>query len=265
MVVKLSDSPIPLIIQADKCNPIDITDSNVVFELPELPSSLDLILQMLGPIRTERPRTFVDDRTSLCLPKRIVEAADFSGLDFSTLTKIQIVDFGQTFFQDQPPPSLGTPIDYFPPEICFGYSPSSSSDIWSLACVLYKVECGSFLFPTFFEIFEFLVGTAVCYLGPLPEEWKGRFLFEEYGYREEGKPMNRSEVTWWFSDKFPDKSIDDRLTKEAPHLSNRQREDFVRLLRDMVVYEPEKRLSATDVVERLGESVFPDELAQPGG
>ena len=115
------------------------------------------------------------------------------------------------------------------------------------------------MFPTFFRIFEALISTVVGYLGPLPQEWKGRFMFDEYGYREPGRAQNRIEPAWWFEDKHPEKSIDSRLSQDAPHLLIRQKGEFVRLLLDMVAYEPEKRLSAADVVQRLRSAVIMDE------
>lgn len=237
----------------------DLTDLNIVFELPDLSSvSPEDLYHILGPIKTERPQLFRDTE-SPHPPKRMVEAANFSGLDFSTLTKIRLIDFGESFFTDQPPSSLGAPIDFFPPEICFGYTPSPKSDVWSLACVLYSVETSSFLFPTGFRIFGILVGTIVGYLGPLPEQWKGKFMNETYGYRENGVLKHDTEPPWWYTDEFTDKSIADRLSTEAPHLSNLQREQFLRLIQEMVVYEPDERVSSVDVARRLRDLIFQDE------
>ncbi|RYP83309.1 hypothetical protein DL769_001396 [Monosporascus sp. CRB-8-3] len=244
----------------------DLTASNVVFELPDIQSmSLDRLFELLGPIRKERlelpngPRSSRAPPRSLHAPKQLVERAALSGLNYSLLTRVRIVDFGQAFFVNHPPPSLGIPIDFFPPELCFGYLPSQKSDIWHLACVLYKVHCKPFIFPTFFQIFEVLVSTIVSYLGPLPRHWKGCFNFDKYGYKELGKEQNTTEPTYWFEDKPPEKSIISRLSTEAPHLTTRQQEEYVCLLHDMLAYEPESRISAKDVVKRLNSPAFLDE------
>ncbi|KAK1770396.1 kinase domain-containing protein [Phialemonium atrogriseum] len=192
-------------------------------------------------------------------PKQVVQTPEFSGLDYSSLAFVRIVVFGQAFFADRPPPSLGVPIDFFPPELCFGYLPSTKSDIWQLACILYIVHAKVPMFSTFFRIFGILIGTVVGYLGPLPQQWKGRFMFEKYGYREPGRAQSRTEPAWWFEDKHSEKSIDSRLFQEAPHLSVRQKGEYVRLLHDMVAYEPEQRLSAADAVQRLRSAAFLDE------
>lgn len=207
------------------------------------------LLELLGPIVTENLTP--NGPPSPHGPKMVVQTASLSGLDYSLLTWVRIIDFGQAFFVDHPPSSLGIPIEYFSPELCFGYLPSTKTDIWQLACVLYKAQSESFLFPTFFRIFGIFIGTVVSYMGPLPQHWKGRFNFDEYGYYEEGRLKNSTEPDWWYEDKPPENSHDDRLCKEAPHLSILQRKEFVRLLHDMVAYEPEDRPSAPEVILRL--------------
>ena len=231
----------------------DLTPSNVLLELPDIQSmSLDRLYEFLGPIKSEK-LTRPNGRRSPFGPNSVVQAPDLSGLDYSSSPRVQIVDFGQAFFTDRPPLRLGTPINFFPPEICFGYSPSTKSDVWGLACVLYQVHANGYMFPCFFRVFEILVSTVARFMGPLPQSWKGRFDFDEYGQidpPESGREPNKTDPAHWF-DKTPDKSIDGRLSKDALHLSTRQREAFVRLLNEMVAYDPEKRLSAVDVTRRL--------------
>lgn len=95
-----------------------------------------------------------------------------------------------------------------------------------------------------------IVGQAVDFLGPLPQQWKGKFDFAEYGYREPGKTPNTTDSEWWFEAKQSETTIEGRLTREATHLSIHQREGYARLLHDMTAFEPEKRLSATEVMRR---------------
>ncbi|KAM4057490.1 kinase [Hirsutella rhossiliensis] len=229
----------------------DLTASNVAFELPDIQSmSSAQIRQLLGPIQAEILR-LCNGSSSPHAPKQVIQTPDLSGLDYSILTRIRIIDFGQAFFEDRPPSSLGVPIDFFPPELCFGHLPSTKSDIWQLACILYQIISGEFLFPTGFRIFEILVSTIVSYLGPIPQHWKGRFNFNEYGYYEPGRGLNTTELECWFEDKRSQKTIESRLAQKAAYLSTRQRKEYVRLLLDMVAYEPEVRVSAVNVTRRL--------------
>ncbi|KAI5860718.1 kinase domain-containing protein [Durotheca rogersii] len=239
----------------------DLTISNIVFELPDIrfmsPTGL---CQLLGPIKAEKLR-LPNGSYSPHAPKQVVQRPDLSGLDLSLLVNVRIVDFGQAFFANQPPTSLGIPIQCFPPEVCFGLPPSAGSDIWDLACVLYQVHGIAYLFPVFFPIFGILMGTIVGMLGPLPPRWKGRFMFDEYGYRERGqlKNVDRKEPPWWFEDQALEESMNARLFKSAPHLSAPQREEFAQLLLEMLAYEPEKRLSAINAVQRLKSAAFLDD------
>ncbi|TGJ79818.1 hypothetical protein E0Z10_g8936 [Xylaria hypoxylon] len=234
----------------------DLTMSNVVFELPDIRfMSPTKLYQLLGPIKAEK-LILANGSFSLHGPKRVIQTPDLSSLDRSLLLNIQIVDFGEAFFANQPPPSLGIPIQYFPPELCFGLPPSVGSDIWHLACVLYEIHGRSYLFPAFFPIFEILIGTIVRILGPLPSYWKGRFKFDIYGYEEEGREKNEEEPSWWFEDRTLQKSMNARLSEQAPHLSTAQRGEFAQLLLDMLAYEPEKRLLAVDAVQRLNSATF---------
>ncbi|KAK2612397.1 hypothetical protein QQS21_001661 [Conoideocrella luteorostrata] len=237
----------------------DLTVSNIVFELPDSQSmSPARVSQLLGPIQTENLR-LTNGLCSPHAPKQVIQTPDLSGLDYSLLTQIRIIDFGQAFFTDRPPPSLGVPIDFFPPELCFGYLPSTKSDIWHLACILFQIQTKGFLFPTVLRIFEILIGTIVSYLGPIPQHWKGKFNFDEYGYCEPEQVQETTEPEWWFENKHSEKTISSRVAQEAVHLSTCQREEYVRLLHDMVAYEPEKRLSAVEVIRRLRSASFLDE------
>ncbi|KJZ71073.1 hypothetical protein HIM_09545 [Hirsutella minnesotensis 3608] len=239
----------------------DLTASNVLFELPHAQTlSPACITQLLGPTESERLRP-----PSSHAPRRVYQSPNFSGLDICSLTQVRIVDFGQAFMADQPPTSLGIPLDFFPPELCFGYLPSTKSDIWHLACLIYQAHSDTIMFPTFFHMFEMLVGTVIDNLGPLPEHWKGRYDFAEYGYVEPGKPPSTVEPAWWFEpDHERSARIDTRLAREAPHLSPNQRQEYVRLIHEMTAYEPEERLSAAEVMRRLRSDRFADKSENEG-
>ncbi|KAI0112425.1 kinase domain-containing protein [Nemania sp. FL0031] len=236
----------------------DLTMSNIVFELPDIQTmSLAKLYQLFGPIETEE-LTLANGEFSPHGPEYVVQTPSLSGLDQALLLNIQIIDLGVAFFADQPPQSLGIPFQYFPPELCFGDRPSMSSDIWHLACVLYELHGKAFLFPGAFPIFEIVIGTIIGRLGSLPSVWKGRFKFEVYGYEEEGQEKVEKEPSWWFGVRNLEISINARLSEKATHLSPAQQGEFAQLLLDMLVYEPEKRLEAAGVVQRLNSTTFLD-------
>jgi hypothetical protein len=186
----------------------------------------------------------------------VVFLASLSGLDYSTLNSVRIIDFGQAFMQDTPPPTLGSPLAFFPVELCFGHPASPKSYIWQLARVIFMEHTDALLFQVFFHVYESLVAFSVSYLGPIPSHWVGKFVWDKYGHREPGKPMDTSDGPWWFDDENPSKALSDRLVKSAPGLSQRQREELERLILDMVAWEPSARLSAEEVVRRLDSPVL---------
>lgn len=238
-----------------------------MFDLPYIPAlSPKEFSNLVGPIKSERlrlPKGKGDH--SPHAPKRVVQAADFPGLDFSLLYRVRLIDFGQAFFEDHPPKSLGVPISYYPPEVCFGYRPSAKSDIWQLACILYQAHTDHCLFFELFQIFENLIDNVTHHLGPMPQSWRGKFDFAEYGYVDRENPQDTTEPEYWFEDKKSQDTINGKLEEKAPHLSAEQRNEFAALLLDMVAYEPDKRLSAAVVVRRLKESSLIEQPAPVAG
>lgn len=235
----------------------DLTPYNIVFELPNIESmTLDGFFQLLGPIQSQRLLPAKGQgRYSPHGPKHIVESPDFSTLDIASLTRVRIIDLGQAFFVDQPPKFLGTPIDFFPPELCFDFLPSPKSDIWQLACVFYHIYTGDGLFPIGFRIFLALIGDSTECLGPIPRTWRGKFNFEEYGYYESNKLITSTEPERWYEDTASKTTMHEKLAEDAPHLSANQRKAIAELLLDMLAYAPEKRISALEVLRRLETSL----------
>ncbi|KAK4099723.1 hypothetical protein N658DRAFT_487512 [Parathielavia hyrcaniae] len=73
-----------------------------------------------------------------------------------------------------------------------------------------------------------------------------------------GRPVvPEPEPDWWWSEDSHrlDPSLEDRF-KRAPYLSTAQRDELVRLLRDIVHWEPSRRISAAEVDQRLRAPVF---------
>lgn len=216
------------------------------------------ICALLGPIKREKLRLRNGDRSDHA-PKYVIQRPTFSeflAVMPTPLKKVRIVDFGEASPFSQPRSTLGIPVNqgYFPPELCFGYTASAASDIWELACLVYQTLGTPPLFPCFFPIFEFLVGTAMPILGPLPAHWRGRFDYDRYGYREEGelKNVEKKDPEWWWDEAMKDKSVRGQMERHlAPQFSPEQLDFLADLLSDMLVFEPEKRISAADIVQRL--------------
>lgn len=237
----------------------DLTPSNIVFELPDT-SSMEIpeVCDLLGHIESKRLRLRTGDRSEHG-PRYVIQRPSFSKLMSklpTLLETVRIIDFGEAFPSTQPRSTLGVPISlgFFPPELCFGYTASPASDVWMLACLMYQTLGTPALFPCFFPVLEILVGTAVPILGPLPGHWRGRFDYEQYGHREDGELQNAEKVDpeWWWDEAMRDKSIRGRMESDlAPRFSSEQLDSLAALLGDMLAFEPEKRISVSEVVHRL--------------
>ncbi|KAK4040188.1 kinase-like domain-containing protein [Parachaetomium inaequale] len=216
----------------------DLTPSNIAFKVPSIQSMTESrLLELLGPIKEE----------TLRLRKgSVVASASFSGLDTSSLATVQIIDFGCAFSGNSPPPTSRCPVEFFQPELLFG-------------SLIYYTFTSQYMFQVGFQIFTHLVAFVVRHHGPVPAHWKGKFVWSEYGLAQPGQPVAPSpEPDWWWSDdvKRPTPSLEDRFAKRASYLSAAQRDELPRLLRDMVAWEPSRRISAAEADRRLKALVF---------
>ncbi|KAK4155705.1 kinase-like domain-containing protein [Chaetomidium leptoderma] len=239
----------------------DLTSSNIVFKVPSMQSMIESrLLELLGPIKEETLRLCKGPVShSTYAPKKVVASASFSGLDSSSLATVQIIDFGCAFSSNSPPPTLGCPVECFPPELLFDYPASTKSDVWQLAALVYYTSTGQDMFQVGFQIFTHLVAFVVRHHGPVPALWKGKFVWSKYGLAQPGQPVAPSpEPDWWWSsdDKRPIPSLEYRFAKRASYLSAAQRDELARLLRDMVAWEPSCRISAAEADRRLKAPVF---------
>lgn len=108
------------------------------------------------------------------------------------------------------------------------------------------------MFQTGFQIFTLLVAFIVQHYGPVPSQWRGKFVWSKYGFAEPGEPVvAHPEPDWWYDDKQPTKSVDEHVAKRASYLSAAQRDELMRLLRDMVTWEPSRRITAAEAHRRL--------------
>ena len=174
------------------------------------------------------------------------------------LASVQIIDLGVAFLVNDPPPTLGCPIEFFPTELLFQCPASAKSDIWQLAAVMFYAYTGSYLFQVGFPIFFHLVCHLVQDYGPLPSHWKGKFDWGQYGGMPPGQPVDAlTEPSWWFEDpESPAVLLDDHIAKKASYLSESQRVELVRVFRDMVAWEPASRISAAETQRRLEAPIF---------
>ncbi|EFY91595.1 protein kinase, putative [Metarhizium acridum CQMa 102] len=129
-------------------------------------------------------------------PRYLVPAADMSRLDSKYLREeICLIRFGQSYLESSPPPDLGTPENYLPPERLIDDQKDKvglSCDIWALGCTLFEIRLQTPLFHMLYGPDEVL-NEMVSFFGKLPEPWWSRW--EQHGdYRDEDGNMLRRRV-----------------------------------------------------------------------
>ncbi|PVH79353.1 kinase-like protein [Cadophora sp. DSE1049] len=119
----------------------DITAANVLTQISFRQSSLDELYEYTGV-----PERVVDRRWRTspgC--EYLVSAASLSGLP--TNGRILLIDFSEAFWIGHPPArGLGIPITSATPECLYSGAASPSSDIWAIACLLFRWWSGQHLF-----------------------------------------------------------------------------------------------------------------------
>lgn len=179
---------------------------------------------------------------------------------------------------------LGTPIAYLSPEALISHTPGPASDVWALACTLFRMRSGTQLVNEWhfgmavnvlLEIFDQIIG------GDLPEGWKRvackggwPVVVGDGGREEEGEEVEMVEFEGgegglegrvkgiW--DQGPEVEGGSEIFWRAqegmahhwgnvqggfPQISEGEAVQFADLLRRMMEYDVDKRITAKEVLE----------------
>ncbi|KAI2635666.1 kinase-like domain-containing protein [Hypomontagnella submonticulosa] len=155
----------------------DFRPSNILHRLHSIDSlSKEQLWELLGsPFSAEyyhKVHTTKGDDPRPNGPQYAIRAADMRRLqDWIIEDEIAVIDFGVAFEVSDPPKAKSIPDSYAAPELLFGGCPSLSSDIWSLACSILKLQIGK----AFENEGREVIGDMEFFLGPLPEEYREAF------------------------------------------------------------------------------------------
>lgn len=163
---------------------------NVTLKVPNLGgwSEAD-IYERFGTPRTENLFTYKRKPLPKGVSRYLVQPAGLTGTIQSWLSgEMCLIDFGESFFMDNPPAMLGTPPQYLSPSAWFERTPNRGSDLWTLDSAIFNLRSGGMdlLFPSASS--RRAIGEIQDFLGPLPERWDELF-FDEYE-----EPKARTEV-----------------------------------------------------------------------
>ena len=154
----------------------------------------DDVFERFGKPRTGklvgRPRSGADGST----PRYVVEPADMPDAKYLK-HEILLSDFGEAFPFGQPPKpkDIGIPFMYRAPETMFDSKLDPSSEVWSLACILFEIRAGNPLFTNIMGGRDEILQQMVQMKGKLPDQWWVCWEKRSMCFDEEGKPLKKWE------------------------------------------------------------------------
>jgi len=211
----------------------DLTTSNVLLELGSLDSlPQEKLLGILGAPVAEKVRQYTNQVLEAGAPKFVYESADMTKLSNFYSGNIIVIDFGSSFFLSKPPIDCGTPAQFSSPELIFNNKNGKHSDVWALACTIFEMRAGEPLFECLFcgeqDVLESMIGV----LGAIPEE----YLHEE---------------RWsWLKDEKGDgeQTLEEKICAIRGGISEDEKVAFYDLLRQVVTYNVEERLTVDEML-----------------
>ncbi|TDL20736.1 kinase-like protein [Rickenella mellea] len=227
----------------------DLHPGNILLYSPQIASWTDEdVERYLGQPDVRRLRS--TDGTSLkddpSRPKYLIPSPEESSFLRHCFENphVKICDFSEAFMPTLPRSrSLATPHLYRPPEGLLGNLPHATleADIWALASLFHVLFTGGYgIFHGDYD--DDILRAMVLLLGKLPEPWWPLWDKRSETFDVEGKVLPAYKKVVPGPVKFLDVSAKVMGDRE-------ERKLFEELLRSMVRYEPERRITAEDVVE----------------
>lgn len=133
---------------------------------------------------------------------------------------------------------LSSPPPYCAPELFHNFEPSFASDMWSyMVCFIYIYT----LHPVFSGPgFSGKLDAMVEYIGQFPLEWKGRYIGDPVGERDD-----------WYgtSQHCPDRSFRTFIDQHRPDISELEKGLVLSIISQVFRVGPEARVTASELLE----------------
>ncbi|GKZ23005.1 hypothetical protein AbraIFM66951_001235 [Aspergillus brasiliensis] len=222
---------------------------NLAFTMPEFVSNIPeyefinlLEKPDIGHVRSNDGRSLGPG-----IPEYIVRPASLHSRSRPLSNNIKIVDFGESFSQDDVPETLHTPLVVRAPEVIFKDRLDYRVDLWSLGCMLFELFVGQPPFDSFLITPKILVEQMQEITGEaLPERW---VPFWESMRGEDVNEDRGPGLQEWLEEMYFDGERREDLT----------RDDIARLgriIRKLLRFEPAARASVEEI---LNDPWFRDE------
>ncbi|KAJ3568569.1 hypothetical protein NPX13_g6378 [Xylaria arbuscula] len=239
----------------------DLHPRNVLLKLPDLSSMTinELYLKYGEPAQEDiLPWGGAPFTPSAHLPQYVVVPAWFGKpCEDATLedADVTLADFGEAWKPaDTPRYTLNTPALYRPPEAMFAQAQhipiSLAADIWTLGCCIFAVFGDSVLFKGLWADEDDVFAENISTLGKPPQIWwdpwrKRSKFFDERG---EWLPTSARTVDEMYHS-LEDRAADSFKRNQPSGLGDEEMADLLSMLRGMLRWRPEERVSADDLVQ----------------
>lgn len=157
--------------------------------------------------------------------------------------RIKIVDYGNACWTDKPFTDDIQTRQYRAPEVLLGCGYDTKADIWSLACVVFELATGDFLFDPhsseFYDRDEDHLALMMELLGPVPMHIRERGKLSHEFFNDNGDLLHISKLNFW--------SICDVLREKYKYHPD-DASQLASFLLPMLFYDMKKRPSAKDLL-----------------
>lgn len=193
-------------------------------------------MHALGIIHTDiKPENVLHNSGEYVRSNRSLSLASY----FPESTKLTLIDFGSSVFEEAPHAKLVSTRHYRAPEIVLGLSWSKPIDIWSIGCLIMEFVVGKTFFETRDNMEHLLMIEAA--IGPVPDfVWKDRIeLCDGWNERSCGKRINMKSLEKYFNA---------RLNPSLPS-SDPATKDLLDLVKRMLHWIPSERISCREALQ----------------
>ena len=185
----------------------------------------------------------VSDQEKSKMMKKLSEKMSRRGPEIDPSIEVKICDIGNACWFNHHFSTIIQTRQYRSPEVILGINYNETSDIWSLACMLFELATGDFLFEprkgdTFSKNDDHLAQIIEA-VGKMPKNFALSGL-DSYKYFDKKGKLRRIKNLIYFP-------IKDILVKKY-HFKEKEAKAFSDFLMPMLEYYPEKRASARDLL-----------------
>ncbi|KAF7712438.1 Protein kinase domain-containing protein [Penicillium ucsense] len=164
--------------------------------------------------------------------------------------RLLLSDFGESFRPaTEPKYYSNAPLIVSPPEARFEPEKplSFSSDIWSLACVIWEIVAQRSLFERCFMTDDDMTREHVEALGILPPEWWNKWETRRDHFQEDGTPLSQEYRP--LNLRFEDSVQEPRTKNGLSPLDAEERDAILKMVRPMLSFRPEDRPNMQQILK----------------